>query len=96
MKAAIAAELKALGGKSSSSASKPSGATYTVKKGDTLSAIAKANGVSVANLQSWNNIKDPNKISVGQVLKLKGASSPAAARNRPDHLKDVHATGRSP
>ncbi|MED4508541.1 N-acetylmuramoyl-L-alanine amidase family protein, partial [Bacillus licheniformis] len=37
VKAAIAAELKALGGKSSSSASKPSGATYTVKKGDTLS-----------------------------------------------------------
>ncbi|WP_218047970.1 N-acetylmuramoyl-L-alanine amidase [Bacillus licheniformis] len=79
VKAAIAAELKALGGKSSSSASKPSGSTYTVKKGDTLSAIAKANGVSVASLQSWNNIKDPNKIYVGQVLKLKGTPKPAAA-----------------
>ncbi|MEC0685651.1 peptidoglycan-binding protein, partial [Bacillus haynesii] len=75
VKAAIAAELKALGGESS----KPSGATYTAKKGDTLSAIGKANGVSVANLQSWNNIKDPNKIYVGQVLKLKGTSKPAAA-----------------
>ncbi|TWN12719.1 N-acetylmuramoyl-L-alanine amidase [Bacillus licheniformis] len=71
VKAAIAAELKALGGQ----AAKPSGTTYTVKKGDTLSAIAKANGVSVANLQSWNNIKDPNKIMVGQVLKLTGSVS---------------------
>ncbi|MEC0707998.1 N-acetylmuramoyl-L-alanine amidase [Bacillus haynesii] len=79
VKAAIAAELKALGGQSSSSAAKPSGTTYIVKKGDTLSAIAKANGVSVANLQSWNNIKDPNKISVGQVLKVTGASKPAVA-----------------
>lgn len=32
VKASIAAELKALGGKSSSSASKPSGSTYTVKR----------------------------------------------------------------
>lgn len=76
VKAAIATELKALGGQ----ASKPSGTTYTVKKGDTLSAIAKANGVSVANLQSWNNIKDPNKISVGQVLKITGTSKPAASK----------------
>ena len=29
----------------------------------------------MANLQKWNNIKDPNKIKVGQVLKLTGLSS---------------------
>ncbi|MGX1082453.1 MULTISPECIES: N-acetylmuramoyl-L-alanine amidase [Bacillus] len=74
VKAAIAAELKALGGKSSSSASKPSGATYTVKKGDTLSEIAVKTGVSVAKLQSYNGIKNPNKIMVGQVLNLTGSS----------------------
>ncbi|OLF86327.1 N-acetylmuramoyl-L-alanine amidase [Bacillus paralicheniformis] len=74
VKAAIAAELKALGGKSSSSASKPSGSTYTVKKGDTLSEIAVKTGVSMANLQSYNGIKNPNKIMVGQVLKLTGSS----------------------
>lgn len=50
------------------------GATYTVKKGDTLSEIAQEIGVSMANLQKWNNIKDPNKIKVGQVLKLTGSS----------------------
>ncbi|MED4302248.1 MULTISPECIES: N-acetylmuramoyl-L-alanine amidase [Bacillus subtilis group] len=78
VKAAIAAELKSLGGgESSSSKTKSSGgeSTYTVKKGDTLSGIAKAEGVSVAKLQSWNGIKDPNKIKVGQKLKLKGSSS---------------------
>ncbi|WYW22759.1 peptidoglycan-binding protein [Bacillus atrophaeus] len=53
--------------------------TYTVKKGDTLSGIAKAEGVSLANLQSWNNIKNPNKISIGQVLKLKKASSSSSS-----------------
>ncbi|MCY9242105.1 peptidoglycan-binding protein [Bacillus spizizenii] len=79
VKAAIEAELNALGGnttsKPSSSASKASGSTYTVKKGDTLTAIAKEHGVSVANLQSWNNIKDPNKIKVGQKLNLEGSST---------------------
>ncbi|MGY0433607.1 N-acetylmuramoyl-L-alanine amidase [Bacillus rugosus] len=79
VKAAIEVELKALGGKTtskpSSSASKASWSTYTVKKGDTLSIIAKEHGVSVANLQSWNNIKDPNKITVGQNLKIKGPST---------------------
>ncbi|MCY7788016.1 PGRP and LysM peptidoglycan-binding domain-containing protein, partial [Bacillus inaquosorum] len=75
VKAAIEKELKALGGKTNSSSSSSSGSTYTVKKGDTLSGIAKSEGVSVANLQSWNNIKDPNKITVGQKLKLKGSNS---------------------
>ncbi|MGG4030941.1 N-acetylmuramoyl-L-alanine amidase [Bacillus subtilis] len=54
---------------------KTAGDTYTVKKGDTLSEIAKEHGVSVANLQSWNNIKDPNKITVGQKLKLTGSNT---------------------
>ncbi|MEC4002918.1 N-acetylmuramoyl-L-alanine amidase [Bacillus subtilis] len=79
VKAAIEAELKSLGGKTtskpSSSAPKASGGTYTVKKGDTLSVIAKEHGVSVASLQSLNGIKNPNLIKVGQVLKLTGSSS---------------------
>ncbi|MFD3199328.1 N-acetylmuramoyl-L-alanine amidase [Bacillus sp. LR_5] len=81
VKADIAAELKALGGKSTSSSSakksapKASGSTYTVKKGDTLSEIAEKTGVSVAKLQAYNGIKNANKITVGQVLKLKGGST---------------------
>ena len=64
-----------ISGASSSSPETKPGATYTVKKGDTLSEIAQETGVSMANLQKWNNIKDPNKIKVGQVLKLTGLSS---------------------
>lgn len=48
--------------------------TYTVKSGDTLSGIAAKFGVTVAQLQSWNNIKNPNLIYVGQVLKVSASS----------------------
>ena len=44
--------------------------TYTVKKGDTLSKIANAYGTTVSALVKKNNIADPNKIYVGQVIKL--------------------------
>lgn len=74
VKAAIATELKVLGGKSSASKpAKTSGSTYTVKKGDTLSEIAVKTGVSMAKLQAYNGIKNANKITVGQVLKLTGS-----------------------
>jgi murein DD-endopeptidase MepM/ murein hydrolase activator NlpD len=44
--------------------------TYTVVKGDNLTKIAKANGTTVAELVKLNGIKDKNKISIGQVLKV--------------------------
>ena len=45
--------------------------TYVVKPGDTLSKIAKQNGVSLAQLLRANpQIKDPNRVSVGAVLNL--------------------------
>jgi murein DD-endopeptidase MepM/ murein hydrolase activator NlpD len=44
--------------------------TYTVVKGDNLTKIAKANGTTVAALVKLNGIKDKNKISIGQVLKV--------------------------
>lgn len=58
-------------GSSSSSSSKSSSTTYTVKSGDTLSAIAKKYNTTVKKLASLNGIKNANKIYVGQVLKLK-------------------------
>lgn len=50
--------------------------TYTVKKGDTLSKIAAANGTTVSALAELNNIKNDNLIYVGQVLKLSGTADP--------------------
>lgn len=43
---------------------------YTVKTGDTLSRIAKDHGTSITALQKNNNIKNVNKIYVGQKIKL--------------------------
>lgn len=44
---------------------------YIVKSGDTLSKIAKMYGTTVNQLVSWNNIKNPNLIYVGQNLRVK-------------------------
>ena len=44
--------------------------TYTVQKGDTLSAIAKKNGTTVDQIVSKNGIQDANKISIGQNLTI--------------------------
>ena len=43
---------------------------YTVASGDVLSGIAIRFGVTVAQIQSWNNIKNPNVISIGQKLTI--------------------------
>lgn len=44
--------------------------TYTVKSGDTLSEIAKKFNTTYQEIARKNNIKNPNKIYVGQVLKI--------------------------
>ena len=58
--------------------------TYTVKKGDTLWAIAKkllGDGAKCWNLAKLNNISNPNRIRPGQVLKIqdvKATTAPAS------------------
>ena len=49
-----------------------------VKKGDTLSAIASKYNTSYKSLAEYNNIKNPNKIYPGQIIKIpnKEASAP--------------------
>jgi lipoprotein NlpD len=44
--------------------------TYTVKKGDTLLGIAVDHGLDYRELAAWNNIENPNRIAVGQVLRV--------------------------
>ena len=44
--------------------------TYTVKRGDTLSAIAKKYGTTVKAIAAENRIKNVNLIYVGQKLKI--------------------------
>jgi LysM repeat protein len=43
---------------------------YVVKRGDTLGAIAKKNGTTVAVLTRMNGIKNPNRIYVGQKIMI--------------------------
>lgn len=52
--------------------------TYTVKKGDTLSAIAKQYGTTYQEIAKANGISDPNKIYVGQTLNIGGNDSSAS------------------
>lgn len=52
------------------STNKPAPVTYTVKSGDTLSKIAAKYNTTVDILAAYNGIKDPNKIYVGQVIKI--------------------------
>jgi LysM repeat protein len=44
--------------------------TYTIKKGDTLVKIARAHGVRTEDLCKLNQIDDPDKIHLAQVLQL--------------------------
>jgi len=52
--------------------------TVTVKSGDSLSAIARRNGVRVSDLKSWNNLRN-DTIFIGQKLKLSDGGAPVAA-----------------
>jgi murein DD-endopeptidase MepM/ murein hydrolase activator NlpD len=55
--------------------------SYTVKKGDTVAAIAKRYGTTVAAIAASTGLADPNKIKVGQVLFI-----PLATTYNPDDL----------
>lgn len=52
------------------------GTTYTVKAGDTLSAIAAKFDTNVPALVKLNKIEDPDVVQVGQVLTIKAAVTP--------------------
>lgn len=43
---------------------------YTVKNGDTLSAISQRYNISVDDLMRLNGLTDPNALQIGQVLKI--------------------------
>jgi len=53
--------------------------TYSVRSGDTLSAIASRYGTTVNSLAKANGISNPNLIRTGQKLNVPGASGASAA-----------------
>lgn len=60
------------------------GTAYTVKKGESLSAIAARNQMSWRELAEYNYLSDPNKVRAGQVLLIpsKGGVAPVSASNQ--------------
>ena len=52
---------------------------YRVKKGDTLYSIALENGADYRDVAQWNNLEDPTRILVGQVLRVKPPDVAAGA-----------------
>ena len=58
--------------------------TYTVKPGDTLSKIAMRNGVTLPQLLQANpQVKDPNRIKVGDVINLPGVPAGSTDDTKP-------------
>ncbi len=53
--------------------------TYYVRKGDTLSGIAESFHVSVDRIVDENNIRNRNRLSVGQPLRIPGRHSASTA-----------------
>lgn len=73
-------------GASTTTTTKPSTSTgtgsetvYVVKKGDTLSAIAKKYGTTYQKLAQYNGIANPNIISIGQKIRIPGKAAQAEA-----------------
>ena len=67
----------------------PSNSTYTVKSGDTLSHIGRANNMTVSALKTLNNLKS-DLIFVGQTLKVNGTTpTPAPSTPKKEEIKPV-------
>tara|TARA_R110002126_G_scaffold199714_1_gene347408 strand:+ start:4752 stop:5573 length:822 start_codon:yes stop_codon:yes gene_type:complete len=75
---------------------------YTVKKGDTLSQIARANGYSLSDVMAANKGIDYNRISIGQEIALPYGNKPpvnydafGSVINKPDSPQDYVNTSRA-
>lgn len=70
---------------------------YTVQKGDTLSGIASMYGTSWKNLSDYNGLSNPNKLVVGQEIRVPGTLSASApvVRSSSPAPKTSSSTGSS-
>jgi LysM repeat protein len=66
---------------------------YTVKKGDTLSAIARSHDVSVASIRTLNRLSS-DQIVVGQKLRIPAAPGASASPSSPAVLAPVLTASR--
>jgi len=64
---------------------------HNVRSGDTLSAIAVRYGVSTKEIARYNSIRDPDKLEVGQMLRI----PPGSPTEKPKQLATVTKPSRS-
>lgn len=70
---------------------------YTVRRGDTLSAIGRAFSQSNHDLASWNKLSDKDEIEVGQVLRIRPLPTVAPiSRARPARKPESAAAPAAP
>ncbi|MBI5696208.1 MAG: LysM peptidoglycan-binding domain-containing protein [Nitrospirae bacterium] len=62
-----------------------SSASYKVRRGDTLSTIARRHGTTTRKLARLNGISTRSKIRAGQTLKVSGSSTKTAGSSRHSH-----------
>lgn len=70
--------------------------SYTIKSGDTLSALAKKFGTTVGQLANANNISDPNRIRAGSTLNLGFMAPPVPRMPPPSHYAAPQQQQRAP
>ena len=56
---------------------------YTVKPGDTLIRVALENGQTYQDIARWNHLDNPNRLEVGQVLRVAPPATPPASPTAP-------------
>ena len=82
--------LRAQLGKKRSDAPMPSGNTYRIRRGDTLSGIAKRLGTTVSKLMALNpQIKDKNKIRAGAKLNIRGTKPSMRSKAAKSFVKSM-------
>jgi LysM repeat protein len=77
--------------------SKLSGSKYKIRRGDTLSGIAKRLGTTVKKLMAMNpQIKDANKIRAGATINIRGTKPSVKSKAASGLLSRARAAGQSP
>jgi membrane-bound lytic murein transglycosylase D len=69
--------------------------TYTVRSGDTLSAIADRYDMKVADLMAYNGIRDASSLKAGQTLKLTGTVASSSGSSAGSYSTHTVRSGES-
>ncbi|MET0337772.1 MAG: LysM peptidoglycan-binding domain-containing protein, partial [Caulobacter sp.] len=62
--------------------------SYKVQRGDTLATIAKAQGVSIEDMATANDLRSPYRLTAGQTLKVPGGAEPARSTSTPSRTPE--------